>query len=42
MICVTGNGYKTAEVMQGHTLAPVPLGRSFAEFEAYYAQAGQA
>lgn len=33
VVCVTGNGYKTAEVMIGQTAAdPVPLGRSYAEF----------
>lgn len=34
VICVTGNGYKTAEVMQGRTTASTPLGRSLADFEA--------
>jgi threonine synthase len=37
VICVTGNGYKTTEVLQGRTVTPVPLGRSLAEFEAYLA-----
>jgi threonine synthase len=37
VICITGNGYKTAEVLQGRTVTPVPLGRSLAEFEAYLA-----
>ena len=35
VVCITGNGYKTAEVMQGRTVPPVPLGRSLKEFEAY-------
>ena len=33
VICVTGNGYKTAEVMQGRTVEPIRIGRSLAEFE---------
>lgn len=33
VVCVTGNGYKTAEVMLGHTVEPTPLGRSYAAFE---------
>ena len=37
VVCVTGNGYKTAEVMQGHVPAVVELGRSLAEFEAFLA-----
>jgi threonine synthase len=35
VICVTGNGYKTIEVLRGRTEAPVALGRSFKEFEEY-------
>jgi threonine synthase len=35
VICVTGNGYKTAEVMRGRTVDPIPLGKSLAEFEAF-------
>lgn len=35
VVCVTGNGYKTAEVMLGRTVEPVPLGRSYAEFESW-------
>jgi threonine synthase len=35
VVCVTGNGYKTAEVMTDRLLAPVNLGRSFKEFEAW-------
>jgi hypothetical protein len=33
---VTGNGYKTAEVMQDRLLQPVNLGRAFKEFEAWF------
>jgi threonine synthase len=36
VVCVTGNGYKTAEVMADRLLAPVNLGRSFKEFEAWF------
>jgi threonine synthase len=35
VICVTGNGYKTTEVLSGRTMAPIPLGRSLGDFEAY-------
>ena len=35
VICVTGNGYKTAEVVQDRLTAPVRLSRSFKEFEAW-------
>ncbi|MCU0255457.1 MAG: hypothetical protein MUF60_01825, partial [Vicinamibacterales bacterium] len=36
VVCVTGNGYKTAEVMLGQTAVdPVRLGRSYAEFDAW-------
>lgn len=34
VVCVTGNGYKTAEVVQGRTVQPLATGRSLAEFEA--------
>ena len=34
VICVTGNGYKTAEVLNGRGVEPVRIGRSLAEFEA--------
>ena len=33
VICVTGNGYKTAEVMAGRVEAPVQIGRALADFE---------
>jgi threonine synthase len=36
VVCVTGNGYKTAEVMQDRLLKPVNLGRAFKEFEAWF------
>jgi threonine synthase len=35
VVCVTGNGYKTAEVMQDRLMKPVNLGRSFKEFETW-------
>ena len=35
VVCVTGNGYKTAEVMEDRLLSPVNLGKSFKEFEAW-------
>src|SRR5215203_6543266 len=34
VICVTGNGYKTADVMNGRGIEPIRIGRSLAEFEA--------
>jgi threonine synthase len=37
VIAVTGNGYKTAEVMQAHTVPPVALSRSLADFEQFIA-----
>ena len=33
VICITGNGYKTAEVMNGRGVEPIRIGRSLAEFE---------
>mgnify|MGYP006171934285 CR=1 FL=1 len=32
VICVTGNGYKTAEVMRDRLEKPLQIGRSFADF----------
>ncbi len=34
VICVTGNGYKTVEVLNGRGVEPIRIGRSLAEFEA--------
>ncbi len=34
VICITGNGYKTSEVMHGRGVEPIRIGRSLAEFEA--------
>jgi threonine synthase len=34
VICITGNGYKTVEVLQGHGVEPIRIGRSLADFEA--------
>ncbi|OFW30148.1 MAG: threonine synthase [Acidobacteria bacterium RIFCSPLOWO2_02_FULL_65_29] len=36
VVCVTGNGYKTAEVVSGHLTEPVRLSRAFKEFEAWW------
>jgi threonine synthase len=33
VVCITGNGYKTAEVMRDHVERPIQIGRGFAEFE---------
>jgi len=35
VVCNTGNGYKTADVMFGRTADPVPLGRSLKDFEEF-------
>jgi threonine synthase len=32
VVCITGNGYKTAEVMAGRVERPVTIGRSLADF----------
>jgi threonine synthase len=37
VVCVTGNGYKTAEVVAGKLAEPVRLSRKFQEFEAWHA-----
>ena len=34
VICITGNGYKTIEVLQGRGVEPIRIGRSLADFEA--------
>jgi threonine synthase len=39
VVCITGNGYKTADVMFGRTEAPVHLGKGLSEFEDYLTQA---
>jgi threonine synthase len=36
VVCVTGNGYKTAEVVAGKLAEPVRLSRAFKEFEAWW------
>jgi threonine synthase len=36
VVCVTGNGYKTAEVVQGKLNEPVHLSRAFREFEHWW------
>ncbi|MBI4485211.1 MAG: threonine synthase [Acidobacteria bacterium] len=38
VVCVTGNGYKTAEVTRDRLAAPVRLSRAFKDFEAWAAQ----
>ncbi|HYM26217.1 MAG TPA: threonine synthase [Vicinamibacterales bacterium] len=37
VVCVTGNGYKTAEVVSGRLAEPVRLTRAFKDFEAWWA-----
>ena len=37
VVCITGNGYKTADVMAPTLDPPTPLGRSLREFEAFMA-----
>ena len=42
VVCITGNGYKTANVMANRLPKPTLLGRSLREFEAFLAErAGQ-
>ena len=36
VVCVTGNGYKTGEVLQGRLREPVRLSRAFKEFESWF------
>jgi threonine synthase len=36
VVCVTGNGYETGEVVSGRLTEPVRLSRSFTEFEAWW------
>ena len=36
VVCITGNGYKTAEVVQGRLTEPVRLSRAFKDFEAWW------
>src|SRR5262249_43535349 len=36
VVCITGNGYKTAEVVSGRLEAPVHLTRKFQDFEAWW------
>ena len=38
VICITGNGYKTADVMSSLVDAPTALGRSLGEFEQFVAE----
>jgi threonine synthase len=37
VVCVTGNGYKTSEVVANRLAEPVRLSRAFKEFEAWHA-----
>jgi len=36
VVCVTGNGYKTTEVLSGQLVEPVRLSRSFKDFEGWW------
>jgi threonine synthase len=36
VVCVTGNGYKTAEAVAGEVTRPVHLSRAFKDFEGWY------
>jgi threonine synthase len=33
VVCITGNGYKTAEVMRDRVATPTQIGRSLADFD---------
>jgi threonine synthase len=37
VVCVTGNGYKTSEVVAGKLVEPVRLTRAFQDFESWWA-----
>jgi threonine synthase len=39
VVCITGNGYKTSEVVAQRITQPVHLGRSLKEFDGYFAAA---
>ena len=41
VVCVTGNGYKTAEVVDGRLKEPVQLSRAFKDFEAWWSNSQQ-
>jgi threonine synthase len=41
VVCVTGNGYKTAEVVDGRLKEPIQLSRAFKDFEAWWSQSQQ-
>ena len=38
VVCITGNGYKTTDVMAGRMADPVRLGRGFKEFEGWWSR----
>ena len=42
VVCITGNGYKTAEVMAARVKPPVQLGRALKEFDAFMEESGKA
>jgi threonine synthase len=42
VVCVTGNGYKTAEVVRDGLVQPVRLTRAFKDFEAWWEKRGAA
>jgi threonine synthase len=42
VVCITGNGYKTAETLLGRVVEPVTMGRALKEFEDYLAEVGRA
>ncbi|OFW16140.1 MAG: threonine synthase [Acidobacteria bacterium RIFCSPLOWO2_12_FULL_67_14] len=39
VVCITGNGYKTAEVMSDRVARPTRIGRSLADFERVFGEA---
>jgi threonine synthase len=41
VVCITGNGYKTAEVMASSVRRPVTLGRALSEFDAFMSDGEQ-
>ena len=41
VVCITGNGYKTAEVMSSRVKPPAQLGRALKEFDAFMEESGK-
>jgi threonine synthase len=40
VVCITGNGYKTTDVLEGRLATPVRLSRAFKDFESWWEKKG--